>query len=767
MINYKMFIFIILFVFVANTSRLYSAEKPLGIITEVNDAIANVEFDSSVYLQPGTMVAMYGGGTVKRYPLTDEVAVKDLEHIATGQIIGKGGNILRVRRTWKKPEFEIKIGMNAVPLSDEAAPNSPPIQFSEINDISAPIQSSVPLEFPIKDPDRDRVLFDWELIGEEGRVGFLAAQTTRIPENTWFTPAVESKAIVTVKATDSYGQSLTCSMNLSSSMWSDGWRNRELTPFRIVGNDVSGNSLFLTRDDRGNWWSLTDEGVFRISPGWFKSRQFLADQNPRAMAAFEDLIHFVGKNSAGVRVLDSKGAVKRTYGFQSNPTDIVVGDNGIVFVADQSLGGIQVYESNGMFRCTLGRAGEGRDYFSKLMRITLDGNGQIFALDQDSAVLHRFGRFQERLSSWTLNLTGKQIAKDLCWHPKGELLVLINDGRILRFDSQGRKSKHVINPSSDKIYFNDVVSPESLYVDLAGNIFVTYPTSGIIARYTENGDLYGVRGAPFWGLSRFAMDAYGGGCALYGSSPVVLTVDPEGWITQNIGMARLKGVRLKNPSKLAVSPDGDTLVIIDSDNNQIVQYDLAGGTAPTVFGQPGKNDGQFESLTDVVLDDYGHIYVLDSKLCRISVFDRNGHFIFGFGQKGKSASELRKPSLLAVRPGGQAAYVCDGYEIKKFTIDYPQRFASHSGNAGGKGRGPGQLLEPTAIACDRQGLLYILDNDREDLQVVDFRGKNAIGIYAQPYKKWGFQKVSEMTLNVDGKPCLVHTGRFVGLTWAK
>ena len=349
MINYKMFILVILFVFVLTTNRLlYSAEKPLGIITEVNDAIATVEFDSSVYLQPGTMVAMYGGGMVKLYPLTDEIAVKDFEHIATGQIIGKGGNILKVRRTWKKPEIEIKTGMNAVPLSDEAAPNSPPIQFGEIDDVSASIQSSVLLTFPIKDPDGDPVFYVWELIGEKGRAGFLEAQITRIPENTWLTPAVENKAIATVTATDVYGQSLTCSMNLSTSMWNDEWRNRELTPFRILGNDLSGNSIFLTRDSRGYWWSITHDSVFTVSPGWFKSHSFPTKagrsiREPRALATFNDLVHIVDNHSGTINVFDSKGGMRRTYGIQSNPTDIVIGGNGVVFVADQSLGGIQIW----------------------------------------------------------------------------------------------------------------------------------------------------------------------------------------------------------------------------------------------------------------------------------------------------------------------------------------------------------------------------------------------------------------------------------------
>ena len=766
MINYKIFTFIVLLTFVAVTNRsLCSAEKPLGIITGVNDAIATVEFDSSVFLQPGTMVAMYGAGAVKLYPLTDEVAVRELEHIATGQVIGKGGNVLKVRCTWKKPDFEMEVGMSAVPLSDQAAPNSPPVQSGEIDDVSASIQSSMELTFPIKDPENDDVFYVWELIGEKGRVGSLESQITRIPENTWFTPAVENKARVTVTATDTYGQSLTCSMNLSTLMWDDSWRSRELSPFRILGSDLSGNSRFLMRDGKGYWLSLTDGAVFRISPGWSKSQQLLTDQTPSAMAVFNDLIHCVSDDSREVHVFDTKGALIRSYGIQNKPTDIVIRNDGVVFIADQSLGGIQVYEANGMFRCTLGRAGEGRENFSDLTRITLDRNANLYALDQNSSVIHRFNRFQERLSSWTLKLAAKEIAKDIAWHPKSGLLVLLNNGHLLRLDDEGRKSRQTTEPSINHQYAGDVGSSESLYVDTSGDIFVTYPMEGIIARYDEDINLYGIRGTPFWGLSRFALDATGGGCAIYGDSGTILAVDSEGWIIKQIGIPRKQTVSLKKLPKLAISPDGEMLVALDPESTQIVRFSLTDSSAPVVFGQLGTNDGQFQTLTDVVIDDYGHIYVLDSKLSRISVFDRNGRFIFGFGKKGKLKTELRRPSLLAVRPGGQTVYVCDGYEIKKFTIDFPKGRATHSSNAGGRGKGQGQLLNPLAMACDRQGLLYILDDDRRDLQVIDFRGPNAIGIYTRRYKDWGFQKISEMALNVDGQPYLMDSGRLVGLSW--
>ena len=361
-------------------------------------------------------------------------------------------------------------------------------------------------------------------------------------------------------------------------------------------------------------------------------------------------------------------------------------------------------------------------------------------------------------------MNAKEAAKDLSWHPNDELLILLTDGRILRLDGQG-KIVQAIKPALERLFSGRVEAPESIYVEPSGEIYVTYPKEGIIARYTSDGNLYGIRRASLWGLSQFAVDGNGRWYGCYGNSSSIFAFDSEGWLTELIGTGRKKNVSLKEISSLAVAPDGSSLVAADPENTSVAYFDLMGSTAPVVFGQPGKNEGQFSTLTDVVTDDYGHVYVLDSKLSRISIFNRNGQYMFSFGQKGKSDKELRRPTLLAVRPGGQTAFVCDGYEIKKFDIDYSKRTATHSASMGGKGKGPGQLLKPAAIACDRQGLLYILDSERQDLQVIDFRGKNAIGIYSHPYEKWGFQSVSEMLLNVDGKPYLIDAGRLVGLTW--
>ena len=762
---------VFIFVIYADLS-VFSAENPLGIVTGVTGDQVIVAFDPSVYLHPGTMVGIYGGDTIKKHPLTDEVVVQQLTQVAKTQIIGEDRNLLVTRVTWKKSGVNIKIGMDAVPLLKEAAPNSPPIRTDVINEMSAPLQSSLRVSLPIIDLDDDEVFYIWKLNSEVGRNGFLEANSTRIPENTWFVPGIESKTEMTVIAEDAYGHRSEFSVNLSTLPMGSDWRARILKPFSAFGDNTSAHSLFLTRDQLGGWWSVTTEAIFSISPGWLTIKQILVNTprtplRPTAVAPHNQLLHLLDLNSPVVKTFGYDGTLKGSYGIISGGTDIAISNHGVAFIADQNLGGIQIYEPNGLYRACLGRAGEGNDYFSGLTRIALDRDGQLFALDRNANTVHRFSRFQERLPSWRLNFLGGETAVDLSWHPTGDLLLLLTGGRILRLDKQGKLIEPFVG-SVKKLDFAYLGGPaESIYVDLSGEVYVTYPKDGVIVRYTTDGSLFGLRGSPFWGLSLFATDSKGHIYGFNANSKVMFELDSEGWVVQPIGAKGEKTARLETPSKLTVNPEGTVLTVLDSSKTNLTQFDLTGSHDPIVFGQFGRSKGQFIAPVDAIVDEVGNTYVLDSKLNRISVFDRNGYFLFDFGRKGKSTSELKRPMLLAITPDGKTAYIYDDYEIKKFMIDHQQKKVTHIGNAGGRGRRPGQLLKPVGIACDRQGLLYILDNGRKDLQVFDYRGSNAIIIFAKPFNDWGFEKVTAMSLNVDGRPYLIDSDKMLGLTWEK
>ncbi|MFQ5742675.1 MAG: 6-bladed beta-propeller [Acidobacteriota bacterium] len=75
--------------------------------------------------------------------------------------------------------------------------------------------------------------------------------------------------------------------------------------------------------------------------------------------------------------------------------------------------------------------------------------------------------------------------------------------------------------------------------------------------------------------------------------------------------------------------------------------------------QEGPAHEMFGEIRSVVLDDEGHIYVLDSAFEEIRVFSTDGRFIQSVGGPGQGPGEFVKPMALAVDRGRNLLYVGD------------------------------------------------------------------------------------------------------------
>jgi uncharacterized protein (TIGR03663 family) len=181
-----------------------------------------------------------------------------------------------------------------------------------------------------------------------------------------------------------------------------------------------------------------------------------------------------------------------------------------------------------------------------------------------------------------------------------------------------------------------------------------------------------------------------------------------------------------------------------------------------VFGGPGSGNGQFAEPRGLAADGRGNLYVADTKNSRIQVFDASGNFVRAFGRKGSGDGELNEPCGVAVDSEGEI-WVADtwNHRIVHFSPDGQFRaafgdpdkslfgpralvvsrgalFVSDTGNKrivrfgrdgkktgefGGNGNGPGQLVEPVGIAADASGNIVVADTGNHRIQVFDPEGK--------------------------------------------
>lgn len=193
--------------------------------------------------------------------------------------------------------------------------------------------------------------------------------------------------------------------------------------------------------------------------------------------------------------------------------------------------------------------------------------------------------------------------------------------------------------------------------------------------------------------------------------------------------------QLNQPRGIAVSRDGNTIYVVDSNNARIERFaadgsflgswGAAGGTSTLDLGlfQPS-SDTTF-GAGDMVVGDTGNLYVADTWNHVIVVLGADGRVIRKIGQPGNATDNGDDPANVQANPGlffgprgvaigNNELYVTDtGNErVQVFGLDGVFRRTF-----GGFGTAPGQLIEPVGIAVGPDGSVYVADSGNARISV--------------------------------------------------
>lgn len=131
------------------------------------------------------------------------------------------------------------------------------------------------------------------------------------------------------------------------------------------------------------------------------------------------------------------------------------------------------------------------------------------------------------------------------------------------------------------------------------------------------------------------------------------------------------------------------------------------------LGISGK--GELNYPIGVVADKTGNVYVTDSELNKVFVYDKDGKFIRNF-----SNINFQRPTGIAYDKEKDTVYVVDTLEHKVYGI-------GSDGNVrvsfGKRGEENGEFNYPTHIAVDREGRVYVSDTLNFRIQCFDRDGK--------------------------------------------
>ncbi len=201
------------------------------------------------------------------------------------------------------------------------------------------------------------------------------------------------------------------------------------------------------------------------------------------------------------------------------------------------------------------------------------------------------------------------------------------------------------------------------------------------------------------------------------------------------------------------------LYVTDTAGSVVHIFDLANRTYRQ-FADLGKGEKLLKPVGLAIVDRW--IFVVDSALRKICVFDRNGKFITSFGDE-----RLKRPSGIAFHPDDKTLYVSDaarhvidvfsmnGTFIRQIgsrgvsaglfnfpthlwvgqnrclyvsdTLNYRIQIFTPDGRFlrafGGQGDRPGNFAHPCGVATDASGNIYVTDRQFENVQIFDPQGQ--------------------------------------------
>jgi len=174
-----------------------------------------------------------------------------------------------------------------------------------------------------------------------------------------------------------------------------------------------------------------------------------------------------------------------------------------------------------------------------------------------------------------------------------------------------------------------------------------------------------------------------------------------------------KDTDLVSPIGVTVDMHGE-IYLSDSILKRVFVFDKKGSCIREI----GSPDSFTRPTGIALLGD--RIYIVDTHSHRVLIYNKNnGDFLFSFGKNGTSHGDFNYPTHIFI---GQddLLYITDSMNFRVQVFDREGNFVSSFGK---HGDGSGDFSKPKGIAVDSEGHIYVVDADFDVVQIFDRDGK--------------------------------------------
>ena len=201
---------------------------------------------------------------------------------------------------------------------------------------------------------------------------------------------------------------------------------------------------------------------------------------------------------------------------------------------------------------------------------------------------------------------------------------------------------------------------------------------------------------------------------------------------------------LNAPPSLAYSPVNSRLYVTSLDN-EVAIFSAETGTFIDKFGEPGSGNGQFDFPAGIAVDQFGSVYVVDTRNKRVQRFSADGGYVGQFGSPGSGDGQFTVPLGIAIDLEGNV-YVSDEalHRIQKFSSS--GQFLTSWGSFGTEA---GQLAYPDELAIDDDGNVLVAESGGPRVQKFSPTGES-LGFFTGTGKE-GSTFNSPHGVEADGK----------------